>query len=155
MQVQKRDGSFQPVQFDKITERIKTFCNDLNIDPVAVAQQVISRLTDKITTEELDKLACDYCASLALENSNYLKLASRLAISNHHKKTPSTFKEAIEILSQNIDKLGCKCPLISDEILDNYTKDIEDIIDYKRDYNLDFFGFKTLERAYLLRLQNR
>jgi len=153
MQVQKRDGSLQAVQFDKITERIRMHSNNLQIDPIIVAKEIISRLTDKITTEQLDKLTCDYCASLALENSDYLLLASRLAISNHHKKTQYTFKEAIELLSNNIDKLGVKCPLISQEILNDYNETIEDMIDYNRDYNLDFFGFKTLERAYLLRLQ--
>jgi len=153
MQVQKRDGSFQDVQFDKITERIRMFCDDLQIDPIEIAKEIISRLIDKITTEQLDKLTCDYCASLGLENSDYLKLASRLAISNHHKITQSTFREAIDLLSKNIDKLGEQCPLISQEILDNYDEKIEDIIDYTRDYNLDFFGFKTLERGYLLRLQ--
>ena len=130
MQVQKRDGTLQPVQFDKITERIKTFCDDLQIDPVSVAQQIVIRLKDKITTEQLDKLTCDYCASLALDNSDYLVLASRLAISNHHKKTPSTFREAMELLSQNVDKLGSKCSLISKDIIDNYNEEIETIIDY-------------------------
>ena len=96
MQVQKRDGSFQDVQFDKITERIRMFCDDLQIDPIEIAKEIISRLIDKITTEQLDKLTCDYCASLGLENSDYLKLASRLAISNHHKITQSTFREPID-----------------------------------------------------------
>ena len=98
MQVQKRDGSFQSVQFDKITERIKTFCNDLDIDPVGVAQQVISRLTDKITTEELDKLACDYCASLALENSDYLQLAASIKKNKRLQKIKTQLRSYLSMV---------------------------------------------------------
>ena len=153
MQVQKRDGSFQPVKFDKITERIDAFCKKLTIDPVEIAQQIIQRLTDKITTIELDKLTIEYCASLALNHPDYLKLASCLAISNHQKNTSSTFSKVVSLLFNNKDELGQNCPLISEEIK-NYTllEKIDNMIDYSRDYLLDFFGFKTLERAYLLRL---
>jgi len=156
MQVQKRNGTFESVKFDKITERISNFCDDLTIDPVKVAQQIVTRLRDKISTQELDKLTCDYCASLALNHPDYLQLASRLCMSNHQKNTPSTLLQTTELLYKNTDKLKNECPLISTELymtVQTHATALEKMIDYKRDFLIDFFGFKTLERAYLLRLE--
>ncbi len=154
MYVEKRDGRKEPVAFEKVSERLRKVAEGLNIYVTALAKKVIDQIADGIKTSELDELA----ASLAIENvtlnPDFGVLASRIIISNHQKNTPYTFVEAMTLLYNNVDKRGIKSPVISKELLDLATANaglIESRINYDRDFVLDFFGFKTLERAYLLR----
>ena len=163
MRVEKRDGSIEEVSFDKITTRIISLCNDVNlnplikIDPQLVAQKVSSEIYDGVKTVELDLLSSEIAISLYTQNIEYKKLASRIAISNHHKNTKHTFTEKITDL-YNYEKLGKPKPLINQELYEIVVKhgeQIDNYIDYYRDYKFDYFGFKTLERSYLLKIDDR
>jgi ribonucleoside-diphosphate reductase alpha chain len=154
MYVEKRDGRKEPVAFEKVSERLRKVAEGLNIYVTALAKKVIDQIADGIKTSELDELA----ASLAIENvtlnPDFGVLASRIIISNHQKNTPYSFVEAMTVLYNNVDKRGIKSPVISKELLDLASANaelIESRIKYDRDFVLDYFGFKTLERAYLLR----
>ena len=156
MKVQKRNGMLEDVSFDKILNRIKTlsssdeFKEKLDIDPTVIAQKVCSELYDGVTTTELDILSSEIAIALYSKHLDYSTLASRIIISNHHKKTSSTFSDVIEELYKN-------------NIIDDYLFDLVQInkqsinekIDYSRDYELDFFGFKTLEKSYLLKCNGK
>ena len=148
MEVIKRDGSYEKVSFDKVLRRIENKSNDLNINAVEIAQKVVSRIFDGVNTSMLDDLTATICSSLIADNPDYDKLASRISISNHQKKTSPSFSETVEILYKNSFKL------ISDElynVVQIHKDKLNNYINYDRDYNFDFFGFKTLERAYLLK----
>ena len=158
MKVKKRNGQFEKVQFDQITNRITPFCKDLIVDPIKIAQKIVARIYNDITTIELDQLTCQLCAGMSLIHPDYQTLASRVCINNHHKNTPNKFSEVVFKLQNNKDILGNNCPLLSNEledILKNNSNTIDNMIDYNRDYNIDFFGFKTLERAYLMHLEDK
>ncbi|MDC0231416.1 ribonucleoside-diphosphate reductase subunit alpha [Aureispira] len=158
MKVQKRNGKFEEVKFDKITERIAPFCKDLIIDPIEISQKIVSRIHNNITTIELDDLTCQLCAGMSLIHPDYQKLASRICINNHQKNTSDKYSTVIINLQKNKDILGNNCPLLSDELVSIVEKNaevIDNMIDYNRDYNIDFFGFKTLERAYLMHLEDK
>ena len=148
MRVQKRNGTFEKVSFDKVLRRIENLADDLSINCHEVAQKICNRIYDGVTTSELDELTAISCCSMIADNPDYDKLGSRIMISNHHKKTSPSFSETIEILYNN------DFPLISEEVYevvrDNKDK-LNSYIDYTRDYLFDCFGFKTLERAYLMR----
>ena len=158
MYVVKRDGRRESVKFDKITARIKKLCYGLNplVTPEKVAMKVIEGLYDGVTTSELDNLAAEVAATNTITHPDYALLASRIAVSNLHKNTKKSFSETITDLYEYVDpKTNEKAPLISDEVYDIIKKNA-DIFDstiiYDRDFRYDFFGFKTLERSYLLKL---
>jgi len=159
MYVVKRDGRREAVKFDKITARIKKLCYGLNplVTPEKVAMKVIEGLYDGVTTSELDNLAAEVAATNTITHPDYALLASRIAVSNLHKNTKKSFSDVIKDLYEYIDpKTDKKAPLISDEVYDVIIKNA-DILDstiiYDRDFRYDFFGFKTLERSYLLKLK--
>ncbi len=159
MQVVKRSGRKESVSFDKITARIKKLCYGLNtkyVSHIEIAKKVIQGLYDGVTTTELDNLAAETAATMTTIHPDYAQLAARIAISNLHKNTNKSFYKTMEALHGYIDpKTGENAGLISKEILSIIKENEEKInsaIIYDRDYNFDFFGFKTLERSYLLRM---
>ena len=152
MKVQKRNNELEEVSFDKIKNRIAFQTKDLNIDHIVIAQKVISRIYDGVKTSELDELTAQICTSLATENLDYGMLASRIIISNNHKNTSPSFSEVIHILYHN-----SKTSLISEDVYNvviKHKKKLNSVIDYSRDYNFDYFSYKTLERAYLMKVDN-
>ena len=158
MHVQKRNGDFQPISFDKIIWRVENLSDGLNIDPVVVAQKVIVQIHDKIKTSQLDELAAEICVSLATENLDYGKLASKIIISNNHKNTSPSFSEAMTTLYNNSNSNGKHMPVISKELYDvvlRHRTKLNSVINYDRDFDFSYFGFKTLERAYLLRTYDK
>lgn len=162
MKVKKRDGSFEEMRYDKITRRIQNFCDDLNteyIDPTLITLKVTQGIYDGITTTELDVLAAETAASLVTSHSDYAKLAGRLAVSNLHKTTPKKFSQAIKELYSFIEpKTGKESTLISDEVFQFVQQNKEALdgaVRQERDLDFDYFGFKTLERSYLLKVGKR
>ena len=158
MFVLKRDGRREPVMFDKITSRIRKMCYGLNslVDPVKVAMRVIEGLYDGVITSELDNLAAEIAATMTVQHPDYARLAARIAVSNLHKNTKKTFSDVMTDLYSYVNpRTGKKAPLLSDEtykiIMDNAAK-LDSTIIYNRDFGYDYFGFKTLERSYLLKL---
>lgn len=158
MYVVKRDGRKEPVMFDKITARVKKLCYGLNelVDPVKVAMRVIEGLYDNVSTSELDNLAAEIAATMTTSHPDYAKLAARISVSNLHKNTKKTFSEVMADLYEYVNpRTNEKAPLLSDEvykvIIDNKEK-LDSTIIYNRDFGYDYFGFKTLERSYLLKL---
>ena len=162
MFVIKRDGKKESVKFDKITARIQKLCYGLSpehVQPILVAQKVIEGVYDGVTTTELDNLAAETAASLTTRHPDFALLASRIAISNLHKNTKKSFSETMKDLYDYIDpKTGKTAPLISDEVMEviNTHADLLDsTIIYDRDFGYDYFGFKTLEKSYLLKLNGK
>jgi len=158
MFVVKRDGHKEPIMFDKITARIKKLCYNLNplVDPVRVAMRVIEGLYDGVTTSELDNLASEIAATMTTSHPDYAQLAARISVSNLHKNTKKSFSDTMTDLYQYVNpRTGKDAPLLSDEVYDIIQKN-KDVLDssiiYNRDFGYDFFGFKTLERSYLLKL---
>ncbi len=158
MYVVKRDGHREPIMFDKITARVKKLCYELNplVDPVRVAMRVIEGLYDGVTTSELDNLASEIAATMTTTHPDYAKLAARISVSNLHKNTKKLFSETMKDLYEYVNpRTEKKAPLLSDEVYkviqDNAEK-LDSSIIYNRDFGYDFFGFKTLERSYLLKL---
>ena len=157
MYVTKRNGNKEYVHFDKITSRISKLIKNLDsqIDPALVTQKTCSSMYSGISTTELDNLACQICMGMISDHPDYGILGSRIAISNHQKNTPENFSEVVNILYQNKDMHGDLCSLVSDDLFNisqKYKTELQNIIVLDRDYLLDFFGFKTLERSYLLRI---
>lgn len=160
MEVVKRNGNKEKVSFDKIIRRIEGICEKMNlkrIDPIEIAKDTILGLYNGITTEELDFYAAHKCAEKIIDDPEYNMLATGLCVSNLHKSTTSSFLEVTEKLYNNIDKFGNRNQLVCDEYY-NFVKNniniLQNAIDYDRDYLFDFFGIKTLERAYLIRIKN-
>ena len=157
MHIIKRDGSKEAMKFDKIGTRIRQQCNGLDrsaINPVTIAQMIISSLRDGITSHEIDTLISETCHSLVTRHPDFDVLALRIAISRLHKEAPMTFLEAMQALYQNTDASGNPAPLISDKVLElagKYESEIESHIQDDRDYRYTYFGFKTLEKSYLQR----
>jgi ribonucleoside-diphosphate reductase alpha chain len=162
MFVIKRDGKTESVKFDKITARIEKLCYSLNpnlVDPVDVAKKVIEGLYDGVTTSELDNLAAETAASLTTKHPDYALLASRIAVSNLHKNTIKSFSETMRKLYYYKDpKTGKNASLLADDVWDVIEANA-DVLDssiiYDRDFGFDYFGFKTLEKSYLLKLEGR
>ena len=161
MYVIKRDGRKEPVKFDKITARVKKLCYGLSpiVQPEMVAMKVIEGLYDGVSTYELDNLAAEVSASKTIEHPDYALLASRISVSNLHKNTKKSFSDTIEDLYSYIDPItGDNASLIADDVY-QIIKDNSEYFDshiiYDRDFKYDFFGFKTLERAYLLKINNK
>lgn len=161
MYVVKRDGHKEPVMFDKITDRIKKLCYGLNdlVDAVKVAMRVIEGLYDGVTTSELDNLAAETAASMTVTHPDYAQLAARIAVSNLHKNTKKSFSETMTDMYEYVNpRTGQKSPLISDEVFDVINANaavLDSMIIYNRDFNYDYFGFKTLERSYLLKINGK
>lgn len=156
MQVVKRDGSKQEVSFDKVLSRIRISAEGLEVNPTLIAQRTLLRIYDGVKTSELDELAAQLSISLMTTNPDYGTLASRIAISNHHRNTSDKFTEVVHNLAnQTLEKTGEKTSNVSQELVElceKYGKQIDAKIDYNRDYLFDYFGFKTLEKLqYLLR----
>ena len=160
MRVLKRDGNLEDISFDKILIRIKKLSQEANIqiNYSSLSMKVIDQLYDKIATTKIDELAAEQCASLATLHPDYSALAARIVISNHHKNTASDFLTVMQELYQFKDANGQTWPLVSDklwEFTQHYHAEINAMIDYNRDYLIDYFGFKTLERAYLFKIGKR
>lgn len=161
MYVLKRDGRKESVKFDKITSRIQKQSYGLSdlVDPTSVAMKVIEGIYEGVTTTELDNLSAEVAASLTTRHPDYAKLAARIAISNLHKNTKKSFSEVMKDLYVYVNpRTGKKAPLLSDdvyEIIDKNAEFLDSTIIYDRDFGYDYFGFKTLERSYLLRLDGR
>ncbi|MCX6311413.1 MAG: ribonucleoside-diphosphate reductase subunit alpha [Bacteroidetes bacterium] len=162
MYVIKRDGSKESIKFDKITARIQKLCYALDavhVNPVEVAMKVIQGIYPGVTTSELDNLAAETAASLTTTHPDYALLASRIAVSNLHKNTEKSFSKTMEMLYTYLDpKTGQKAALIADdvfEIIKNNAQLLDSSIIYDRDFGYDYFGFKTLERSYLLKLHGK
>jgi ribonucleoside-diphosphate reductase alpha chain len=159
MYVIKRDGRRESVKFDKITARIEKLCYSLDpffVQPLEVARKVISGLYDGVKTTELDNLAAETAASLTTKHPDYATLAARIAISNLHKNTLKSFSATMKRLYTYIDpKTGQNAALLSKEVYDIIKKnavELDEAIIYDRDFGYDYFGFKTLEKSYLLKL---
>ncbi|KAJ2509185.1 ribonucleotide-diphosphate reductase subunit rnr1 [Coemansia sp. RSA 2052] len=162
MFVIKRDGTSEKVQFDKITARINKLSYGLDtnyVDSAAVAQKVISGVYQGVTTVELDNLAAETAAYMTVQHPDYAQLAARIAISNLQKETHDTFSATIKDLHAFINpKTGKHSPMVSDELAALVAAQAERIdaaVDYTRDFGYNYFGFKTLERSYLLRINGR
>ena len=161
MYVLKRDGRKEPIMFDKITARIKKLCYSFNplVDPVRVAMRVIEGLYDGVTTSELDNLAAEIAATMTTTHPDYASLAARISVSNLHKNTIKSFSETMKDLHDYVNPItGKKASLISDEVYKVIKKNAEELdskIIYNRDFGYDYFGFKTLERSYLLKINGQ
>jgi len=161
MYVLKRDGRKEPIMFDKITARIKKLCYGFNplVDPVRVAMRVIEGLYDGVTTSELDNLAAEIAATMTTTHPDYASLAARISVSNLHKNTLKSFSETMKDLHEYVNPItGKKASLISDEVYKVIKKNAEELdskIIYNRDFGYDYFGFKTLERSYLLKINGQ
>lgn len=162
MFVKKRDGRSEAVNFDKIFKRLQTLGETehdypLEINYHTLAMKLIDQLYDGIPTSKLDELGAEQCASLITSHYDYGILASLLLCSNHHKNTSDNYLDVVTELYNNKDVHGLHSPLLNDDIYNivkEYHTDIQDMLDYSKDKMFDFFGFKTLERAYLLRIGN-
>ncbi|KGO86978.1 ribonucleoside-diphosphate reductase [Flavobacterium rivuli WB 3.3-2 = DSM 21788] len=161
MFVVKRDGRREPVMFDKITDRVRILCYGLSdlVDPVKVAMRVIEGLYDGVTTSELDNLAAETAASMTISHPDYAQLAARIAVSNLHKNTKKSFSETMSDMYHYVNpRTNQEAPLLSDEvynvIMEN-AAELDSKIIYNRDFNYDYFGFKTLERSYLLKINGQ
>ncbi|MDP4763867.1 MAG: ribonucleoside-diphosphate reductase subunit alpha [Salibacteraceae bacterium] len=158
MFVLKRDGRQEAVKFDKITARIKKLCYGLHpsVDPVKISMKVIEGIYDGVTTTILDNLAAETAASLTTSHPDYALLASRIAVSNLHKNTEKSFSATMDALYNYVDpKTGKTAPLLADDvykIIQDNAEQLDSTIIYDRDFGYDFFGFKTLERSYLLKV---
>jgi len=157
MNVMKRNEQLEIVSFDKILRRMKRIGKevDLKLNYTALAIKVIDQLYDGISTERIDELTAEQCAALASTHPDYNILCARIIISNHQKNTNTTFATTMTKLSNFKDKHGLICPLISDElysVVREHSDTLESMICYDRDYLIDYFGFKTLERSYLMKV---
>jgi ribonucleoside-diphosphate reductase alpha chain len=176
MRVMKRDGTLETVAFDKILKRIKTLGSihylsnistrepednmqsELKINYTALVMKVIDQLYDKISTTKIDELSAQQCASMGSVHPDYNTLAGRIIISNHQKNTSDSFVVVMTQLYDYMDKHGKSSPLISEELFEiasTHGKELEQMCDYSRDYLIDYFGFKTLERAYLMKINGK
>jgi ribonucleoside-diphosphate reductase alpha chain len=159
MRVTKRDGELQEVAFDKILERVKKLGQEagIHINFSSLVMKVIDQLYDKIPTAKIDELAAEQCASLSTNHPDYATLAARIIISNHQKNTDVVFSNVMKTLYDFTDSKGENKPLVSQKLWNftqQYSEELNTMIDHERDFLIDYFGFKTLERAYLFRVNN-
>jgi ribonucleotide reductase alpha subunit len=163
MMVMKRDEKLETVSFDKILRRIKQQGirengSQLQLNYTHLAMKVIDQLYDGISTTKIDELSAEQCASLASTHPDYNVLAGRILVSNHQKNTSASFSDAMNALYAFIDKSGNTSPLVSHELYEvvkNNTTFFDELCDYSRDYLIDYFGFKTLERSYLIKINGK
>jgi ribonucleoside-diphosphate reductase alpha chain len=163
MKILKRNGKSEIVSFDKITYRLKKIQNDKLLGPLKtidadiVAQKVIQTIFDGVSSTELDEEAARISINMT-ENLEFGKLASRIIISNMHKNTTECFSQVMENLYSNVDTNGNPAPILADDIINivrKYKNDLNEAIDYFRDYNFDYFGYKTLEKSYLMKINGK
>lgn len=163
MKILKRDGSLESLSFDKILFRLKKICDDKElgelktIDPDLIAQKTVSSIYDGISSSELDEEAARIAIGM-IENIEYSQLASRIIISNIQKNTNDKFSNVIQALYENRDTSNNHAPIVTKEIYDivmEHKDEIDNMIDYKRDYLFDYFGYKTLEKSYLFRIKGK
>lgn len=161
MNVIKRNGTSEEVSFDKIYKRLKFLAKDpyplTSINIHMIAQHVIQGLYDNVRTTDIDNRSSIVCANLSIQHYEYGVLAGRIAINNHHKNTLTSFKDKVSKMYFRKDTFGNPCPVVHVQFykfVKKHQKAIEKYIDYARDYSIDFFGFKTLERSYLLRIDD-
>ena len=162
MQVVKRDGRKEPVSFDKITSRISKLCysfDPAHVDPSKVAQKVVQGVYDGVTTAALDDLAAETAAYLTTQHPDYSRLAARITASNLQKNTDASFSGVMDRLhAYKNPKTGKPAPLVSDEvheIIMTNKERLDGALQYERDLEYDYFGFKTLEKSYLLRMHGK
>ncbi|SKC76788.1 ribonucleoside-diphosphate reductase subunit alpha [Ohtaekwangia koreensis] len=162
MLVLKRDGHRESVKFDKITARIEKLCYGLDpkfVNPVELAMKVINGLYDGVSTQELDNLAAEIAATMTTKHPDFAKLAARIAVSNLHKVTSKSFSNTMKRLYTYVDsKTGQNAPLISKEtykVIKEHAAELDEAILYDRDFSYDYFGFKTLERSYLMKVEGK
>jgi hypothetical protein len=160
MRVTKRNGDLENIEFDKILKRIKSTGQEagITINYTALVMKVIDQLYDTISTTKIDELTAEQCASMSSIHPDYNILAGRIIVSNHHKNTGSSFSGAMRSLYHYLDKHGRQSSLINDELYDIVTANAETLdtwCDFSRDYLIDYFGFKTLERAYLMKTDGK
>ncbi len=162
MLVLKRDGHRESVKFDKITARIEKLCYGLDpkfVNPVELAMKVINGLYDGVSTQELDNLAAEIAATMTTKHPDFAKLAARIAVSNLHKVTSKSFSNTMKRLYTYVDpKTGENAPLISKEtwkVIKEHAAELDEAILYDRDFGYDYFGFKTLERSYLMKVDGK
>ena len=160
MYVTKRDGKSEIVSFDKILQRIKRIGKEtnINVNYTALAMKVIDQLFDSISTTKIDELSAEQCASMASIHYDYNTLAGRIIVSNHQKNTCNAFSEVMEQLYGYLDKHGKPSPLVSEELISVVRENheiLDDLCDYSRDYLIDYFGFKTLDRAYMMKIDGK
>ena len=160
MRVTKRSGELQEIAFDKILERVKKLGQeaDIHINYSSLVMKVIDQLYDKIPTAKIDELAAEQCASLSTNHLDYAILASRIVVSNHQKNTEKSFSKVMGSLYNFIDFKGNNNPLVSQALwafTNKFSNELDSMIDDNRDYLIDYFGFKTIERAYLYRINNK
>jgi len=160
MYVTKRDGQTEIVSFDKILRRIKRIGQEagIKINYTTLAMKVIDQLYDNISTTKIDELTADQCASMSSIHYDYATLASHITVSNHHKNTEADFATVMSQLHNYTDKHGKHSPLVSKDLLDAVETNKERIagaLNFKRDYMFDYFGFKTLEKSYLMRINDK
>jgi len=159
--VVKRDGQHQEVKFDSITKRIRVLCAGLAseyVDPVPITQKVIEGFYNGIATSEIDILAAETCAYMSQKHPDFSTLAARIAVSNLHKNTSDSFSETCRNLFEFRDKQGRSAALLSEEVwkfICENASSLDSALDYKLDFDYDYFGFKTLEKSYLLRVHGK
>jgi ribonucleoside-diphosphate reductase alpha chain len=154
----KRDGNRERVDLGKVSKRIRILSKGLKVNPDLITQKITDQIYPDVPTSHLDELGAQICAYQSTKHPDYGTLAARISISNHHKNTSPSFSETIEILYRNKDTLGNESPLINQElykIVQHHKNKLNTIIKYERDYNIDYFGFMTLYRSYLLRVNNK
>ena len=159
MRVIKRDGKLVDIAFDKILNRIKKIGLEVNIqiNYSSLAMKVIDQLYDKISTTKIDELTAEQFAGMSTQHPDYGILAGRIVVSNHHKNTSSSFSDVISKLYANRDTNGIHSPIVSHNLANTvsaHSVEFDEIINYDRDYLIDYFGFKTLERSYLFKINN-
>ena len=167
LRVLKRDGNLEEVDFGKVTNRIRFLCHGvlkdgtvigdaLKISYGEIARNVISTITDGVSTRELDEYAAQFCAGRIDESYEYSMLAGRIAISNHQKNTLGSFADTVKLLYENCDPQGNRKPLLRKSFVKTvmtHRDQIEEMIDYSRDYRIDDLGYKTLNASFFLRRQ--
>lgn len=160
MLVTKRNGNKEVIAFDKILRRIRTLGNEANIkiNYTSLVMKVIDQIYNNISTTKIDELSAEQCASMSTIHPDYNILAGRIVVSNHHKNTSASFVEVMNQLYFFKDKHGQDSPIVSKDLHDIVSKHgeaLENMIDYNNDYLIDYFGFKTLERAYLMKVDGK
>lgn len=160
MLVTKRNGNKEVIAFDKILRRIRTLGNEANIkiNYTSLVMKVIDQIYNNISTTKIDELSAEQCASMSTIHPDYNILAGRIVVSNHHKNTSASFVEVMNQLYFFKDKHGQDSPLVSKtlhDVVNAHGEALENMIDYNNDYLIDYFGFKTLERAYLMKVNGK
>ena len=161
MRVKKRNGTFENIAFDKILNRVKNLGKSANITSINYASliiKVIDQLYDGIPTTKIDELTAEQCAALSTQHPDYITLASHIATSNNHKNTDASFYKVMVKLHNNKDNQKCSSPLISETTMSAITKykiELENMIMYERDFLIEYFGYKTLEYSYLLKVDGQ